>query len=110
MVIEHAGSVARGLSSLALELVLYSRLERVWKRVRRSEREREAQWRWEGRVLGIGRGYPLEDQETGILSNDYTGAHTPLVHILYADELPLPPHNRHERPERTREDKRRIIG
>lgn len=67
----------------------------------------------EGRVLGIGRGYPLEDQETGILSNDYTGAHTPLVHILYADindELPLPPHNRHERPERTTEDKRRIIG
>ena len=48
----------------------------------------------EGRVLGIGRGYPLEDQETGILSSDYTGAHTPLVHILYADINDELPHRR----------------
>jgi len=67
----------------------------------------------EGRVLGIGRGYPLEDQETGTMRSDYADAHTPLAHILYAnidDEPPLPPHHRHERPERTREEKRRIVG
>ena len=67
----------------------------------------------EGRVLGIGRGYPPGDQEIGTMRSDYADAHTPLVHILYAnldDESPLPPHHRHERPERTREEKRRIIG
>jgi hypothetical protein len=64
----------------------------------------------EGRVLGIGRGYPLEYQETGRLLSDYADTHTSIVQILYADiddELPLPPHHPHQR---TTEEKRRIIG
>ena len=67
----------------------------------------------EGQVLGIGRGHPLEDRETGTIRSDYAHAHTPLIHILYANidgEPPLPPHHRHERPERTREEKRRVVG
>ena len=66
----------------------------------------------EGRVLGIGRGYPQEG-ETGARRSDCADTYTPLVHIFYTDiddELPLPPHHRHERPERTKEEKRRIIG
>ena len=67
----------------------------------------------EGQVLGIGRRHPPEVRETSTIHSDDAHTHTPFVHILYAnidDELPLPPHHRHERPERTREEKRRIIG
>ena len=67
----------------------------------------------EGRVLGIGRGYPLEDQEIGALRGGNTDAHPPLIHILYADiddQSPLPPHHHHKRPEQMTEEKRRIIG
>ena len=64
----------------------------------------------EGRVLGIRR---VEVLETGTMRSDYAHAHTPLVHLLYAnidDDPPLPPHRRHERPERTSEEKRRVVG
>jgi len=67
----------------------------------------------EGRVLSIGRGYPLEDQEIGALRGGNTDAHPPLIHILYADiddQSPLPPHHHHKRPEQMTEEKRRIIG
>jgi hypothetical protein len=79
------------------------------------ERRGSAAEKAEGQVLGTGRGYPLENDETGARRSDYADDHRPFVHIFYADiddelPLPLPPHHRHERPERTKEENRRIIG
>ena len=71
-----------------------------------SERGTDGVGNGKGRVLGVGQGY-LE--ETGTMSKDYT----PPVHISNADtngEPTPPPHHRHERPERTNEEKRRVIG
>jgi len=77
------------------------------------ERRVSAVEKEKGRVVGVGRGYLIEGGETGATSNAYTDTDTQLVHITYADidaePTPPPPH-RHERPERTKEEKRRIIG
>ena len=69
--------------------------------------------RGKGHVIGVGQGYLVDDEENREMSNDYADAHTTSVYLSYThvDAGPIPPpHHRHERPERTKEEKRRIIG
>ena len=79
------------------------------------ERRTSAKGRGKGQVIGVGQGYLVEDEENRATSNDYADAHTTAAHISYtyvdADAEPIPPpHRRHERPERTKEEKRRVVG
>ena len=72
------------------------------------ERRTSAMGKGKGEVLGVGQGYVVEDER-----NDADARSAPSVYISYTylDAEPAPPpHHRYERPERTTEEKRRMIG
>jgi hypothetical protein len=75
------------------------------------ERRASAVDKGKGRVLGVR--YTLSDEETGAKSNDHADAQIPPVHLFYPDtndEKMPPPYHRYQRPERTKQEMRWIIG